>query len=326
VPRREPRFSVRLDPWAAEYESGLQLTESDDEPFVEVDTTVETDDWRPLRPGPGPRPATLAFVDGVRRVEHRLLLESEEERTVFGLLGSFAVGATRVDGRARVTHEQVERVSCVGGGVALSRLEAPVPGSRQTLVFTPQATAENTPLAPVQCLQNSMRRREAALGEALAAECSLVFLDGPLTFLAQSQRPVVGFVKRLLKTYLPAPQGAVLRRLAVGERSPLFLIRSHAPRYSWYVRLSTGRSIDASLAGIARLETSGALDLDLAREVADISARELPRFASSPEHDPRAPQNLYPIGGLETALRHLLGDHLLLRRAIESRLHDAAWG
>src|SRR4029079_15274056 len=83
VPRREPLFSVRLDPWAAEYESGLQLTESDDEPFVEVDTTVETDDWRPLRPGPGPRPATLAFVDGVRRVEHRLLLESEEERTVF---------------------------------------------------------------------------------------------------------------------------------------------------------------------------------------------------------------------------------------------------
>jgi uncharacterized protein len=325
VPSHPPRYTVRLDPWAADYDSGLQLTDADDEPWIEIDTSVETDDWRPLRPGRGPRPATLAFVDGVRRIEHRLLLESEDERTVFGLLGSYAVGATHVDERARVVHEQVERVACVGGGVALSRLEAPVPGGRQTLVFTPQATAENTPVAPVQCLQNSMRRREAALAEALATEGSLVFLDGPLTFLTESARPVVGFVKRLLKTYLPAPQSGVLRRLKEGERSPLFLIRSHAPRYSWYVRLSAGRAIDATLAGIARLETSGALGLPLVRELADVCARELPRFASSPERDPRAPQNLYPIGGLETALRHLLGDHFILRRAIESRLHAAAW-
>ena len=74
-----------------------------------------------------------------------------------------------------------------------------------------------------------------------------------------------------------------------------------------------------------RLETSGALGLSAARELADASARELPRFASSPERDPRAPQNLYPIGGLETALRHLLGDHLVVRRAIESRLQREAW-
>src|SRR6185295_9834685 len=232
VASRAPRYTVRLDPWSADYDSGLQLVESDEETWVEVDTAVEVapDDWRPIRPGRGPRPATLAFVDGVRRIEHRLLLESDDERLVFGLLGSYAVGATCVDGRARVAHEQVERVACVGGGVALSRLEAPVPGGRQTLVFTPQATPENTPIAPVQCLQNSMRRREAALGEALAAEGSLVFLDGPLTFLSESTRPVVGFVKRLLKAYLPAPQGAVLRALAEGERSPLFLIRSQAPR------------------------------------------------------------------------------------------------
>jgi len=326
--RGAPRYSVRLDPWAADYESGLGLVESDEEPWAEVDTAVEVDpgDWRPIRPGRGPRPATLAFVDGVRRIEHRLLLESDDDRTVFGLLGSYAVGATCVDDRARVVHEQVERVACVGGGVALSRLEAPVPGGRHTLVFTPQATPENTPVAPVQCLQNSMRRREAALGEALAAEGGLVFLDGPLTFLSESARPVVGYVKRLLKTYLQAPESAVLRRLRGGERSPLFLIRSQAPRYSWYLRLAPGRAIDASLAGIVRLETSGALGLPLVRELADVCARELPRFASSPERDPRAPQNLYPIGGLETALRHLLGDHLILRRAIESRLHAAAWG
>jgi hypothetical protein len=180
-------------------------------------------------------------------------------------------------------------------------------------------------MAPVQCLQNAMRRREAELAETMAAAGGMVFLDGPLTFVAESVRPVVGFVKRLLKPYLPPPQSGLLRTLAVGERTPLFLIEAHTPRYSWYVRLGRGRPIDSAVAGIVRLETSGALGKDAARELADASARELPRFASSPERDPRAPQNVYPIGGLETALRHRLGDHLVVRRAIESRLQREAW-
>ena len=317
-------YTVRLDPWAADYEGGLQLLELEEDVPAAVDTTVETGDWRPIRPPPAAALKGIAFVDGVRRIEHRLLVE-DEAHTVFGLLGSFAVGATQVDGRARVVHERVERVACVGGGLALSRLEAPVPGGKQTITFDPHTTPENTPVAPVQCLQNTMRRREAELAEALAAEGGVVFLDGPLTFVAESVRPVVGFVKRLLKPYLPPAPAAILRQLAPGERTPLFLIQAQTPRYSWYVRLASGRPIDSTLAGIVRLETSGALGLGATRDLADACARELPRFASSPERDPRAPQNLYPIGGLETALRHLLGDHLVVRRAIESRLHRAAW-
>ena len=316
-------YTVRLDPWAADYEGALQLFELDEVPAA-VDTAVEIHDWRPIRPPPAAPLEAINFVDGVRRIEHRLLVESDDH-TVFGLLGSFAVGATHVDGRARVVQEQVRRVACVGGGVTLSRLEAPVPGSPQVIGFDPYTTPENTPVAPVQCLQNTMRRREAELAEELAADGGLVFLDGPLTFVAESVRPVVGFVKRLLKPYLPPPQAAVLRLLAAGERTPLFLIQAQTPRYSWYLRLASGRSIDSTLAGIVRLETSGALGLGAARDLADASARELPRFASSPERDPRAPQNLYPIGGLETTLRHLLGDHLVVRRAIESRLHREAW-
>ena len=38
----------------------------------------------------------------------------------------------------------------------------------------------------------------------------------------------------------------------------------------------------------------------------------LPRFASSPYKDPRAPQNLTPIAGLERKLRGMLGDQRLL--------------
>jgi hypothetical protein len=59
-----------------------------------------------------------------------------------------------------------------------------------------------------------------------------------------------------------------------------------------------------------------------ASELADRSARELPRFASDAARDPRAPQNLLPVGGLESRLKHLLGDPLVLRRAVEVSLHN----
>jgi len=49
---------------------------------------------------------------------------------------------------------------------------------------------------------------------------------------------------------------------------------------------------------------------------AEIVSACLPRFASEPHKEPRAPQNLYPIAGLENQLRHQLGDALLLERSL----------
>ena len=53
-------------------------------------------------------------------------------------------------------------------------------------------------------------------------------------------------------------------------------------------------------------------------QLADLTARLLPPLASSPHKDPRAPQNLVPIGGLERELRHRLGDQQLLYRALRA--------
>jgi hypothetical protein len=52
--------------------------------------------------------------------------------------------------------------------------------------------------------------------------------------------------------------------------------------------------------------------------LADQSAVTLPRFASSPYKDPRAPQNLTPIAGLERRLRGMLGDQRLLMRGLNA--------
>jgi hypothetical protein len=316
-------YKLRLDPWSAEYEPAIQLLDSEELP-AQIDPTVEQQAWQPVRPGPAPPAIRLAFVDGVRRIEHRLLVENGE-RTIFGLLGSFAVGATDVNGVAEVRSARVSRVACVGAGLALDPVAALVPNGGPLLMFEPEVVPENTPIAPLQGLQTAMRRAEAALAGMLASEVDIVFLDGPLTFVTSGREPVVGFVKRLLRTYLGAAHAPILRALGVAERTPLFLIQdARAPRFSWYARIAVGRPIDSALTGVVRLETSASLDLARACALADASARELPRFASRSDRDPRAPQNLHPIGALEDRLRHLLGDHLVIRRAIEARLHEEA--
>jgi hypothetical protein len=65
-----------------------------------------------------------------------------------------------------------------------------------------------------------------------------------------------------------------------------------------------------------RCEAAGELTLEDAVARADLVAATLPRFASQPHNDPRAPQNLHPIAGLERELKRRLGDPLLLERAL----------
>jgi uncharacterized protein len=315
-------WTFRLDPWSAEYDASVLLAEAE-EPEARVDLRVEEDAFRALRPEPPRFAPQICFVDGVRRIDHRLRIVGQG--TCFGLLGSFAVGGVAAGMQPALVREAVTRLLCVGGGIEVPAFEAPVPTTRAPLVFEPHPVPENTPLAPLAGLQGAMRRAEGALASELAAQGALVFLDGPLTFAGGGRASVVGFVKRLLRSYLPVDAAALLPRLAVGERTPLFLIEDAVhPRYSWYARIAYGRPIEDALTGVVRLETSAAAGLTAARDRADLSAGLLPPFASDSAHDPRAPQNLLPIGGLERRLCHLMGDPLVVRRAIESRLSEEA--
>ena len=310
-------YTLRLDPWAPEFEGMVQV--GDDLEPATVDVRVERPVWAAVRPKREPITARIAFVDGVRRIERRLIVV-EGDRRFFGLLGSFGVGAVSVDSAARVGHEMTGRVLVTGGGFLAQPFETTVDG-RLTLRFEPHSELENDPATPIEGLQTAMRRNEAGLAERLSAEVDVVFQDGPLTFLTAAARgAVVGFVKRLLRNYLDPQAQALLPRLEVGERTPVFLIGGRDPRYSWYVRIAYGRAIESELTGVARLEAPAARGLDEAQKLADLSARVLPRFASDSTRDPRAPQNLYPIGGLEARLKHRLGDPAVVRHAIEAQL------
>ena len=102
--------------------------------------------------------------------------------------------------------------------------------------------------------------------------------------------------------------------LRPGQRTPVFHLGTVWGGWSWYLRLPGASG--APWSGIVRVECSPDLTPDQAIELAELSGATLPRFASSAYKDPRAPQNLVPIAGLERRLRGMLGDARVLHRAL----------
>ncbi|MGH2636959.1 MAG: nuclease, partial [Actinomycetota bacterium] len=150
----------------------------------------------------------------------------------------------------------------------------------------------------------------------------LVLSDGRLGFLDATASPVVGVVKRFVRAYLDPQHDGLLPLLGPGERTPLFgLIYEGQPleRFAWYTRLVPTRPVWHDHAGLVRCEVRAGVGLDEARALADHVSGLLPRFAGRPT-DPRYPQNLAPVGGLEARLQHRMGHRGLIRRAITAWL------
>src|SRR6266511_1613963 len=205
------------------------------------------------------------------------------------------------------------------------RVEVRVGGA--VLVYQPATEPGGDPDAPLFGLQKAMMAQEAALASRIAAgKEELVLTDGRLGFLDATRSPVVGVVKRFVRAYLDPDEDALLPRLSPGERTPLFgLVYEGQPleRYAWYTRLVRSRPEWHDHAGLVRCEVRVAMGLGGARSLADRVSALLPGFAGRP-FDPRFPQNLAPIAGLERFLRHRLGHRGLIRRALIARLAEEA--
>lgn len=319
-----PQIRLTLDPWPAEYESSFEIDGFDEEDHVKVDTDVEGVAWQAIEPPKQERTGVLYFIDGVRRVEARVILDDGSGRIIRGLYGSAAVGAVRVESKMASFEEiRVKRLIVAGTGI-LPEPELLTVGNTQ-LPFEPLSVPDTTPLGPVDGLQKQMRTEEASLCDALASKADCVFADGPLTFFSGMTETTVGVIKRLIEPYLSAVKFQLVRRLRIGQRTPLFLIdRPRYERYSWYLRIGQPRVMDHDVAGVLRLEVRSGAGIERARELADLSTSSIPSFAGESFRDPRAPQNLLPIGALENKLRHRLGDSLTIRRAIEARLFEVS--
>jgi hypothetical protein len=143
----------------------------------------------------------------------------------------------------------------------------------------------------------------------------LLVVDGPLRGREKLER-AVGYIKSHQTEYLPAELNVLVGALRPGQRTPVFLMGTTWERYSWYLRLP-GQA-GAPWAGVVRLEAGPQLADADAVALANVTQRVLGRFASEEYKDARAPQNLYPIAGLEKHLRHRLGDQALIYRALRA--------
>jgi hypothetical protein len=168
-------------------------------------------------------------------------------------------------------------------------------------------------------LQQRLSFAEVALAVAFRAahpgDDDLLIVDGPLRGRAHLDR-TVGYIKTHHASYLPGDQAAVVGALRPGQRTPAFTMGTSWQRTSWYLQLPGTDGVPWS--GVVRLECSADLDVKDVTRLADLTALVLPPLASVPHKDPRAPQNLVPIGGLERQLKHRLGDERLLYRALRA--------
>lgn len=323
-----------MDPWATEYGSTVQTDGEDEESSPEVDVNVEIPaaEWGPIDPALLPRPTSIAFVDGTQRVEANITLEEEGE-TFFGVMATLAIGAVRSEpGSMTFETPMVHRTLALGDGERLFTVFGGesvqpflVPGGLRDLEFIPSPSDKPGMEGVRDAIDSKRRDLETQFGQQLVARGErLVVMDGPLRLFPTPLTDMVGYMKTMHRQYLPTECRAVPGQLRARQRSPLFLIPGRVSRYSWYLRLTNPRPIDHSLAGVVRLETVTEIGIARARELADLTTLYLPDFASPRERDPRAPQNLLPIGGLEARLRHEMGDQAWVRRAIERYLYQQA--
>lgn len=295
-----------VETWAPEYgvaadAERLEQVEGD----VVVDAEHPAGEWSAIDPHPLATPsAQVVFIDGVRRVDARVWI-TVGSMTHAGLCASVAAGAVHCrEGEARVVGSKLFRGvyadATVAGGPIVTRHGA--------YDFVPCTSS-----APDDLYRAIHERMTLLETQVEGTDADLVVFDGPLR--GRTYQQGVGFIKTQHVQYLPDREQQVLTTLRAGQRTPLFLIGGpRFTRWSWYLRLPG--PIAHPMAGIARCEVPGQGGVSDVALRADTVTATLPRFASEPHKDSRAPQNLYPIAGLEDDLRHRLGDRDLMERAL----------
>lgn len=321
-------FSIRFDPWQTDHGSEVAsfvATVDDDEIDLEVE---EAGSWGAVVSPPEAEaavPATMFFVDGVRRVDARIVGRRADDRLFHGAFGSYAVGAVEARPQqpvARVAYARFDRVVATGAGTVLPETVC----VNRALRYRPISTARPEPIAAERAIHDEMRAAEERMARELAAHEALVVTDGPLTFQEATRGLAVGWVKRIQELYVPPSHVPVLRELPSGARTPLFALRSSKrfARYAWFLRLVAPRRGDAELSGLVRCEVAEHVGVDRAVVLANATARLLPRYAGVRGLHARAPQNLLPIAALEARLRRELGDARVLHRYLQGFIAEGA--
>ena len=302
------KFTVET--WDSDYGAPTEPDLDDATQSVDPSVEVPVHQWRPLLPEVDAIPDVL-FVDGVRRVDASLWIEQPPDFPGFGLAATYAAGAVRCNGVARLEEAAVGR----GLFTAAPAQDIATRVGTYEVKATKGATSEELWLG----IQQRMGDLEAVVAHK-AGGAELLVVDGPLSH-SRDVPNAIGYVKTQKVQYLPVELRSVLTTLPAGYRTPLFLTSTSWSRFSWYLRLANHAG---PAGGLVRCEIDADKPVADAARIATRVSATLPRFASARHKDPRAPQNLYPIGGLERELRHRLGDRDIAVRSLRTAAVTAA--
>lgn len=294
------RFTV--ENWDSDYGSPTDSELGDATQTVDATVELPIDKWRPLLPDVEPANDIL-FVDGVRRVDATLWIDQPPDFPGFALAATYAAGAVRCNGTAILEVADVAR----GLFTSAPALDIATSVGMYEVKATKGSTSEELWLG----IQQRMGDLEAIVAHK-AGGGDILVVDGPLSH-SRDVDNAVGYVKTQKVQYLPLELRAVLTDLPTGHRTPLFLTTTSWSRFSWYLRLANHAG---PAGGLVRCEIDADQNAAEAARIASRVSATLPRYASARHKDPRAPQNLYPIGGLERELRRRLGDKDLAVRAL----------
>ena len=322
------RFAV--DGWDPNYGTSLDVESDIGEAAVRVEVEVERDQahWSPISPTRAELPDATVFVDGVRRIEARVWIDNvgtdgdagPSNEASAALCASYAAGSVCCCGAgAHLLTSETRRglFTTASHAVDIDTEAASYaafctePNEMRGLAATLSAALQHQ-LLELE-LAAAVEARTALPAHGIGDQLDLLVVDGPIR--GQAELPhALGFIKSHQTAYLAPRLHGIVGTLAAGERTPVFLVGTSWDRYSWYLRLPCLRG--QPWAGIARVECAHNLSADQVVELANVSQVVLPRFASAEYKDPRAPQNLYPVSGLEKELRRRLGNSALLYRAL----------
>jgi hypothetical protein len=331
-------YNIRLEPWNIGYDAPVSINPEEIPTSDKVNTEFEfsNSEWQPIRSAIAPElPNQILFIDGRLRIDANFLGRRDDE-ILYGAFATISVGAVLVDRsikKAKCVATEVTRIIALGGNLTPPVTEIPCPVSgRGDLKYDRCLTNEtNQPDTPSQIVQTAMLEEESRIANALSLNKeiitgnALIVRDGPLLYY-QTPYETIGYVKTMGKAYLKGDNAKVLRSLKVGERTPIFRIsNSNGSKLSWYLRsgsqdLNYKKLGYHDLHGIIRIDLDGGLGLVRAKEIADQSTYLIPQYASHPTRDPRAPQNLTPVGALEKELGRRMGSRELIARRLRNFL------
>jgi hypothetical protein len=330
-------IQIRPDLWQSVYTGSSEVELTDQKRSYEVVATTECHDlghWAAIRiPDTSfAEVATVrvAFVDGVRRIDMHGIIDGNPP--YYGVFGSVAAGCMVMcgshahDTSSALCDEDVRHffvTNCPEGDGAMLKLVND-PSCPFDVHYQIHASSGSDPADFGQELNNLMQELEHRVAQRQVdrADVQAVVTDGPIPYehqLATGTGKLAGIIKNVQEAYLQHDQFATVLGLGAAERTPLFEIRypesGKSSTMSFFLRLRSITPFGSTMANLVRIELP-VMGLTEAVHLANLASAIAVHYSSNLWGDTRAPQNLYPVGALETALKNRLGDQRFLRSVI----------